>query len=146
MFLQCRGNQESGWNMDLDIIMKAWCWTGRVVTSVTIIYSQNYIYLLPKFYFINIRLPSSTRVQLRSISLRLLALILCSNCSITFNKVMKPTGFHTVNLLFANQEHPFCLQNMLHGWSKHFTSRYDPSTPFPNPTTPKKWLVFGLIW
>jgi len=66
--------------------------------------------------------------------LRLLALILCSNCSNTFNKVLTSTWCHTVKLLFATSGHHFSLLNMLHGWSKHFTSRYDPSTPFtPHP-------------
>ena len=64
------------------------------------------------------------------ISLRLLALILCSNCSNTFNKVLTSTWRHTVKLLFATLGRHFSLLNMLHGWSKHFTSRYDPSTPF----------------
>ena len=63
------------------------------------------------------------------ISLRLLALILCSNCSNTFNKVLMPKWHHTVKLLFANSVHHFSLLKMCHGWSKHFTSRYDPSTP-----------------
>lgn len=36
-----------------------------------------------------------------TISLRLLALILCSNCSNTFNKVLTSTWRHTVKLLFA---------------------------------------------
>ena len=71
-----------------------------------------------------------------SISLRLLALILCSNCSNTFNKVLTSTWRHTVKLLFATSEHHFSLLNMHHGWSKHFTSRYDPSTPFTPPYTP----------
>ena len=66
------------------------------------------------------------------ISLRLLALILCSNCSNTFNKVLTSTWGHIVKLLFANLEHHFSLLNMHHGWSKHFTSRYDPSTPLPS--------------
>ena len=72
------------------------------------------------------------------ISLRLLALILCSNCSNTFNKVLMPTWHHTVKLLFANSVHHFSLLKMCHGWSKHFTSRYDPSTPYPpsQPPTP----------
>ena len=74
------------------------------------------------------------------ISLRLLALILCSKCSNTFNKVLMPTWHHTVKLLFANSVHHFSLLKMCHGWSKHFTSRYDPSTPThptqPNPTSP----------
>ena len=39
-------------------------------------------------------------------------MILCSNCSNTFNKVLTTTGCHIVKLLFANSEHPFCLQNM----------------------------------
>ncbi len=71
-----------------------------------------YKYLLPKT---NIDRASQecrvTRVK-GGISLRLLALILCSNCSNTFNKVLTATGRHTVKLLFANKEHPFCLQNM----------------------------------
>ena len=73
------------------------------------------------------------------ISLRLLALILCSNCSNTFNKVLMPTWHHTVKLLFANSVHHFSLLKMCHGWSKHFTSRYDPSTPthpYTHPTSP----------
>lgn len=65
-----------------------------------------------------------------TISLRLLALILCSNCSNTFNKVLTPTWRHTVKLLFATSGHHFSLLKMFHGWSKHFTSRYDPSTPY----------------
>ena len=75
----------------------------------------------------------------RNISLRLLALILCSNCSNTFNKVLMPTWHHTVKLLFANSVHHFSLLKMCHGWSKHFTSRYDPSTPthpYTHPTSP----------
>ena len=72
----------------------------------------------------------------RNISLRLLALILCSNCSNTFNKVLTSTWRHIVKLLFANLEHHFSLLNMHHGWSKHFTSRYDPSTPLPPPPLP----------
>ena len=74
-----------------------------------------------------------------SISLRLLALILCSNCSNTFNKVLTSTWRHTVKLLFATSEHHFSLLNMHHGWSKHFTSRYDPSTPYTplHPLHPK---------
>ena len=73
------------------------------------------------------------------ISLRLLALILCSNCSNTFNKVLMPTWHHTVKLLFANSVHHFSLLKMCHGWSKHFTSRYDPSTPYTplHPLHPK---------
>ena len=73
------------------------------------------------------------------ISLRLLALILCSNCSNTFNKVLMPKWHHTVKLLFANSVHHFSLLKMCHGWSKHFTSRYDPSTPHttPHPTSHK---------
>ena len=70
------------------------------------------------------------------ISLRLLALILCSNCSNTFNKVLMPKWHHTVKLLFANSVHHFSLLKMCHGWSKHFTSRYDPSTPYPQPPAP----------
>ena len=69
------------------------------------------------------------------ISLRLLALILCSNCSNTFNKVLMPKWHHTVKLLFANSVHHFSLLKMCHGWSKHFTSRYDPSTPHTTPHT-----------
>ena len=71
------------------------------------------------------------------ISLRLLALILCSNCSNTFNKVLMPKWHHTVKLLFANSVHHFSLLKMCHGWSKHFTSRYDPSTPHPTPNIPQ---------
>ena len=74
---------------------------------------------------------------MESISLRLLALILCSNCSNTFNKVLTTTCRHTVKLLFETSGHHFSLLNMFHGWSKHFTSRYDPSTPnalLPHPT------------
>ena len=71
------------------------------------------------------------------ISLRLLALILCSNCSNTFNKVLMPKWHHTVKLLFANSVHHFSLLKMCHGWSKHFTSRYDPSTPHPPPNIPQ---------
>ena len=77
--------------------------------------------------------PSAGCVREEStISLRLLALILCSNCSNTFNKVLTPTWRHTVKLLFATSGHHFSLLKMFHGWSKHFTSRYDPSTPTPN--------------
>ena len=51
-----------------------------------------------------------------------------------------PTWYHTVKLLFANSVHHFSLLKMCHGWSKHFTSRYDPSTPNPlhqhHPTSP----------
>ena len=79
---------------------------------------------------------SALRVTEPTISLRLLALILCSNCSNTFNKVLTPTWRHTVKLLFATSGHHFSLLNMFHGWSKHFTSRYDPSTPFPFTPTP----------
>ena len=39
-------------------------------------------------------------------------------------------------VLFTTSGHHFSLLNMFHGWSKHFTSRYDPSTPFPFPFTP----------
>jgi len=66
---------------------------------------------------------------LNTISLRLLALILCSNCSNTFNKVLTTTRCHTVKLLFETSSYHFSLLNIIHGWSKHFTSRYDPSTP-----------------
>jgi hypothetical protein len=68
-----------------------------------------------------------------TISLRLLALILCSNCSNTFNKVLTSTWRHIVKLLFETSGHHFSLLKMFHGWSKHFTSRYDPSTPYFNP-------------
>ena len=75
--------------------------------------------------------------NMTTISLRLLALILCSNCSNTFNKVLTTTCRHTVKLLFETSGHHFSLLNMTHGWSKHFTSRYDPSTPFhPTPIIP----------
>ena len=77
------------------------------------------------------------------ISLRLLALILCSNCSNTFNKVLTSTWRHIVKLLFANLEHHFSLLNMHHRWSKHFTSRYDPSTPLSTPTSPPHYLFAG---
>ena len=82
--------------------------------------------------------PTANARHALIISLRLLALILCSNCSNTFNKVLTSTWGHIVKLLFANLEHHFSLLNMHHGWSKHFTSRYDPSTPFPSnpPTSP----------
>ena len=73
------------------------------------------------------------------ISLRLLALILCSNCSNTFNKVLTPMWRHIVKLLFATSEHHFSLLKMRHGWSKHFTSRYDPSTPYHPPPLPRPW-------
>ena len=73
----------------------------------------------------------------KSISLRLLALILCSNCSNTFNKVLIPMWDHTVKLLFETSGFPFSLLNISHGWSKHFTSRYDPSTPFTPPPNTK---------
>ena len=69
--------------------------------------------------------------KLEIISLRLLALILCSNCSNTFNKVLTTTRCHTVKLLFETSSYHFSLLNIIHGWSKHFTSRYDPSTPTP---------------
>ena len=48
-----------------------------------------------------------------------------------------PTWHHTVKLLFANSVHHFSLLKMCHGWSKHFTSRYDPSTPHPPPNIPQ---------
>jgi hypothetical protein len=73
---------------------------------------------------------ASLKCDDQTISLRLLALILCSNCSNTFNKVLTPTWRHTVKLLFETSGHHFSLLKMFHGWSKHFTSRYDPSTPF----------------
>ena len=47
-----------------------------------------------------------------TISLRLLALILCSNCSNTFNKVLTTTCRHTVKLLFETSGHHFSLLNM----------------------------------
>ena len=77
--------------------------------------------------------PLSSPQCLWTISLRLLALILCSNCSNTFNKVLTSTWRHIVKLLFETSGHHFSLLNMFHGWSKHFTSRYDPSTPYFNP-------------
>ena len=40
---------------------------------------------------------------------------------------------HTVKLLFETSGFPFSLLNITHGWSKHFTSRYDPSTPHHPP-------------
>ena len=48
-----------------------------------------------------------------------------------------PKWHHTVKLLFANSVHHFSLLKMCHGWSKHFTSRYDPSTPHPPPNIPQ---------
>lgn len=82
------------------------------------------------------------------ISLRLLALILCSNCSNTFNKVLTSTWRHIVKLLFETSGHHFSLLNMFHGWSKHFTSRYDPSTPqtfTPHPNLQPNCKCWG-IW
>ena len=76
-----------------------------------------------------ISFPPISRATLKTISLRLLALILCSNCSNTFNKVLTTTRCHTVKLLFETSSYHFSLLNIIHGWSKHFTSRYDPSTP-----------------
>ena len=75
-------------------------------------------------------LGTSPPCDMTTISLRLLDLILCSNCSNTFNKVLTTTCRHTVKLLFETSGHHFSLLKMFHGWSKHFTSRYDPSTPF----------------
>lgn len=95
--------------------------------------------------------PTPCACDVSIISLRLLALILCSNCSNTFNKVLTSTWGHIVKLLFANLEHHFSLLNMHHGWSKHFTSRYDPSTPLPPhppppPNTPSFCTGTILLW
>ena len=81
----------------------------------------------------------------KSISLRLLALILCSNCSNTFNKVLIPMWDHTVKLLFETSGFPFSLLNISHGWSKHLTSRYDPSTPFTPPHTMPVSMIVGQM-
>mmetsp|Transcript_6400 Transcript_6400/g.9783 ORF Transcript_6400/g.9783 Transcript_6400/m.9783 type:complete len:141 (+) Transcript_6400:62-484(+) len=57
----------------------------------------------------------------------------------------------TVRLLFATRSITSACRTCLHGWSKHFTSRYDPSTPYPNHTPnntpvalPKEQLAFFL--
>jgi len=87
-------------------------------------------------------LPMSSCTTSPTISLRLLALILCSNCSNTFNKVLTSKWRHTVKLLFETSGHHFSLLKMFHGWSKHFTSRYDPSTPF-TPLHPQTTTASG---
>ncbi len=77
---------------------------------------------------------SNHRATLRNISLRLLALILCSNCSNNFNKLLTDIVGHFVKLLFENQRIPLSLLNIPHAWSWHFTRRHDSCTPPQQPT------------
>ena len=70
----------------------------------------------------------------KGISLRLLALILCSNCSNTFNKVLTTIGGHMLNYFLKTEgslelaQHPSSMVEAFH-------SRHDSCTPHPHPHT-----------
>ena len=68
----------------------------------------------------------------RTISLRLLALILCSNCSNKFNNLLGASPL-LVKLFFALRG-ALLLATSLHAWSRHFTHRLE----LCNPPTPLK--------
>ena len=65
------------------------------------------------------------------ISLRLLALILCSNCSNTFNKVLITIGGHMLNY-FLKLEVSLELAQYSSCMVEAFHSRHDLCTPSPN--------------
>ena len=117
--------------------------------SVALLRNLHPRYAMTKIVPMKPSVPSPVRDN-STISLRLLALILCSNCSNTFNKVLSSMWRHTVKLLFATSGHHFSLLNMPHGWSKHFTSCYDPSTPFtfipPPPLSPWSDMFIYPRW
>jgi len=69
------------------------------------------------------------------ISLRLLALILCSNCSNTFNKVLTTIGGHMLNY-FLEPEGSLELAQYPSRMVEAFHSRHDLCTPTPTPQTP----------
>ena len=66
-----------------------------------------------------------------AISLRLLALILCSNCSNTFNKVLITIGGHMLNY-FLKLEVSLELAQYSSRMVEAFHSRHDLCTPSPN--------------
>jgi hypothetical protein len=68
----------------------------------------------------------------KSISLRLLALILCSNCSISFNNDMSTTCRLLLNYyLIIGMITGACIKSF-HAWSRHFTNRPDRAPHPPN--------------
>ena len=72
------------------------------------------------------------------ISLRLLALILCSNCSNTFNKVLTTIGGHMLNY-FLELEVSLGLAQYSSRMVEAFHSRHDLCTPKPPPPYPNTY-------
>ena len=86
-----------------------------------------------------------------SISLRLLALILCSNCSNTFNKVLTTIGGHLLNYFLKIGQSLELAQNCprmvmaFHAppWSVHpytYPLIHPPLTPHPSPPNKNKYI------
>ena len=75
-----------------------------------------------------------------TISLRLLALILCSNCSNTFNKVLTTTGGHMLNYFLkpgGSLELAQNLPRMVKAFHTQPWLVHPPIPPHPTPTPPK---------
>ena len=76
---------------------------------------------------------STCAVRWKDISLRLLALILCSNCSNTFNKVLTTIGGHMLNY-FLKSEGSLELAQYPSRMVEAFHCRHDLCTPPPKQT------------
>ncbi len=74
---------------------------------------------------------------------------------ILLTKYWRPLVVTLLNYFLQTRSIPSACRTCLHGWSKHFTSSYDPSTPFhkthtnpypPPPNIATNPLISCMIW
>ena len=82
-------------------------------------------------FWTRVQIAGAVHSRSKSISLRLLALILCSNCSNTTNLVLQDTVLHYVSIIFRHQRDQWSLLHISHAWSRHFIRCHDSCTPPP---------------